>query len=84
SRNPHQPAFLAVGLLWDCGLSEISCSSLASALKSNPSHLTELELSNNTNLSDSGVSHLCDFFKCQTVACRLSGQFTVSVSGLKR
>ncbi|XP_033182605.1 uncharacterized protein LOC113163520 isoform X1 [Anabas testudineus] len=45
-----------------CNLSTISCTYLASALKSNPSHLRELDLTGNV-LRDSGVRLLSNFVK---------------------
>uniref|UniRef100_A0A4W5JT60 B30.2/SPRY domain-containing protein n=1 Tax=Hucho hucho TaxID=62062 RepID=A0A4W5JT60_9TELE len=53
------PVFKAsrAALLSGCGIAEEGCASLVSALESNPSHLRELDLSNN-DLKDSGVKLL--------------------------
>uniref|UniRef100_A0A673JNP1 Uncharacterized protein n=1 Tax=Sinocyclocheilus rhinocerous TaxID=307959 RepID=A0A673JNP1_9TELE len=46
-------------LLSDCGVTDEGCAALASALRSNPSHLRHLDLSGN-KLGDSGVQLLSD------------------------
>ncbi|XP_067355705.1 NLR family CARD domain-containing protein 3-like isoform X2 [Channa argus] len=54
--------------LCNCGLSETHCEVVASALKSNPSHLRELDLSYN-DLQDSGMKLLSAGLECSN--CKL-------------
>ncbi|KAM9545600.1 uncharacterized protein ACWYII_036392 isoform 3-T3 [Salvelinus alpinus] len=64
-----------VVLLSGCGVKEEGCASLVSALRSNPSHLRELDLSNN-DLKDSGVKLLSAGLgnpHCKLEILRLSG-----------
>uniref|UniRef100_A0A8C1TBK4 Uncharacterized protein n=1 Tax=Cyprinus carpio TaxID=7962 RepID=A0A8C1TBK4_CYPCA len=48
--------------LCGCRVTEKQCLILTSALKSNPSHLRELDLSEN-KIKNTGVKHLCDVLK---------------------
>ncbi|XP_066536388.1 NACHT, LRR and PYD domains-containing protein 3-like [Hoplias malabaricus] len=70
-----------------CMITDVGCSSLASALKSNPSHLRELDLTYN-NLGESGVKLLSD--QLQDPHCALEtlqvehGGMTRMKPGLKK
>ena len=55
--------------LYDCNLTEKSCSYLASALTSHSSSLTQLNLGGNKLLGDSGVELLCSALSHQN--CKL-------------
>ncbi|XP_060734434.1 uncharacterized protein LOC132851511 isoform X12 [Tachysurus vachellii] len=48
--------------LYKCSLTEDDCTAVVSALRTNPSHLKELDLSDNT-IGDTGVKQLCDLLK---------------------
>ncbi|XDV23181.1 hypothetical protein PO909_027873 [Leuciscus waleckii] len=48
--------------LCECSITEKQCLILTSALKSNPSHLRELNLNKN-QIKNTGVNHLCDILK---------------------
>ncbi|XP_037647415.1 NLR family CARD domain-containing protein 3-like [Sebastes umbrosus] len=73
--------------LSECGLSDTHCEVVASALKSNPSHLRELDLSHNHNIQDSGVKLLSAGLEspnCRLESLRLSEISCASlVSALK-
>jgi len=54
--------YFSVFSLSVCSITEKQCVILTSALKSNPSHLRELNLSWNI-IGNTGVKHLCDVLK---------------------
>ncbi|CAM4639780.1 unnamed protein product [Leuciscus chuanchicus] len=70
-KDPH--CKLEILRLSDCGVTDEGCAALASALRSNPSHLRELDLSGN-KLGVTGVKLLSDVLKdpyCKLETLRL-------------
>uniref|UniRef100_A0A3B3CFP7 NACHT LRR and PYD domain-containing protein n=1 Tax=Oryzias melastigma TaxID=30732 RepID=A0A3B3CFP7_ORYME len=75
--------------LKNCSLSKTSCAALVTALKSNPSHLTKLDLRDN-NIRSSDVHQLQDLvespnFKLQTLrlrGCKLSERSCAALSSV--
>ncbi|XP_026217996.1 NLR family CARD domain-containing protein 3-like isoform X2 [Anabas testudineus] len=65
--------------LQGCKLSDSSCGYLASALRSNPSHLKQLDLRENRDMQNSGVKELCDLL--DSLNCRLENLSFSSVEG---
>ncbi|XP_056304433.1 uncharacterized protein LOC130216564 [Danio aesculapii] len=61
-----------------CFLTDESCSAVALALRSNPSHLRELNLSEN-QIENTGLNHLCDILK--NSQCKLE-RLSVSYCGI--
>ncbi len=68
-------SFCQCRLGW-CNMTDEGCSAVTSALKSNPSHLRELDLNYN-NLGDSGVINLSDLL--MNTQCKLEKLELVSL-----
>ncbi|TWW77919.1 NACHT, LRR and PYD domains-containing protein 14 [Takifugu flavidus] len=66
-----------------CSLSKISCDSLASVLRSNPSHLRELDLGQN-QLKDPGVKLLCVFSPLSKLSTGNSERSAVALASALR
>ncbi|XP_048038508.1 protein NLRC5-like isoform X2 [Megalobrama amblycephala] len=72
--------------LYECSITEKQFRILTSALKSNPSHLRELDLSGN-QIRNTGVNHLCDVLKdshCKLEKLSLNNCGITDVSSLTK
>uniref|UniRef100_A0A673G6K6 NACHT, LRR and PYD domains-containing protein 3-like n=1 Tax=Sinocyclocheilus rhinocerous TaxID=307959 RepID=A0A673G6K6_9TELE len=70
--------------LFNCSIGEEGCAALISALRSNPSHLTELDLSFNKP-GDSGVKLSFMFFsRCRLINCSIGEKGCVALSSALR